>query len=1050
MNRCSPRYRCPSFSWLYAALLLVCLGTAGAGAQSADSAGLEVDVRDPSGALVPEANLLLINHATHVTRAGKSDKLGRYRFTDIPIGDYTLTVTKDGFADLVESGISLSVAQSATLAVKLKVGNNNQQVDVDSTLPVVDTNRTTTGQTISTLEIENLPSNGRNFVDFALTVPGVTPQATGGQGSGLSVNGQRGRSNNIMIDGVENNGDLNGTVRQTLSQDAIAQFQVMTNLFLPEYGNAGGGLINVVTKTGTSQYHGDLFYFARNAALNAHPYCFVANCPAPVFVQNDLGATLGGPVYKDKTVFFASLEYFGLNTNQADQITPATVAGVNQILALRPLVNGGVRSISTSNSIPQSTTQTVASLRVDHTFSAKDTFTLRALYGHYDHNNPTLDSSDGVFSDVSNYGHDTLQAYNFTGIYTHVFTANLLDELHLQVSPQHLVQVPNDPTGPALYFLNGLELGRNTDFPTLLNENHYEASDSLSWAKGNHLFKFGTDIDSIRANTSFPTDFAGVFNFTCVYASSPLPGFPVAPSGATTCVDSLENGVPYQYIQGFGQPKIFLPDWLLSWYAEDSWKILPRLTLNYGVRYDLDLQPQGYNNDASNPIEAPLPKGIPRDYNNVGPRVALAWGVDKSSKTVVRAGYGIFYDKIFLLVARNTLLARNVLNENTVAAATAQFASGPFPQSTTYPTGTTVTSPTINGITSTLPIPYAQQASVYVDRALSRDWSLELGYVYVSGSQELKSSNVNLGPPVILVPGANGNTAAVCGGCTPTFQQTGRPYFSTGNVLNPNFTAIQEVGSWGHSRYNAFQGSIIHAATHNVSLRSSWVWSKEIDDASDFTQAQQADNPYNPHAEKGLGNEDQRNRFVGSAVYTVPYGRRLDGPNSALRWVFGDWVGSTIATVFSGSPRNITVGTDENNDGNAGPDRPYIYGLNGLQGGTIVRRNAFRGPRQQNFAVRLQKRIVFPHSMRLEFSVEAFNTLNHANFNGVNTIWGTAATPANPDGFTTPLVWGKVYHASATQASAPTNTFGAFNNTNSTSTTTPGQREIQLGTKFFF
>jgi hypothetical protein len=1030
------------------ALLLACFTTLSLRAQSADTAGLEVDIHDPSGALVPGASLSLINHATQVTRDGNSDQQGRYRFADIPIGDYTLTVNKDGFNDLVESGISLAVGQSATLSVALKVLNNNQRIDVIATIPMVDTNRTTTGETIPTMEIENLPSNGRNFTDFALTVPGVTPQATGGQGSGLSINGQRGRSNNIMIDGVENNGDLNGTVRQTLSQDAIAQFQVMTNQFLPEYGNAGGGLINVVTKTGTEQYHGDLFYFARNAVLNAHPYCFVANCPAPIFVQNDMGATLGGPIYKNKTVFFASVEYFGLNTNQIDQITPSTAADVNTILALRPLVFGGVKSISTSNSIPQSTTQTVASLRIDHTFNPKDTFTLRALYGHFDHNNPTLDSSDGVFSDVSNYGFDTLQAYNFTGIYTHIFTPNLLNELHIQASPQHMIQVPNDPTGPSLFFLSGLQIGRNTDFPTLLNENHFEGSDSLSWSKGNHVFKVGTDIDSIRANTSFPTDFAGIFNFTCVYASNPAPGFPVAPAGAETCVDSLESGTPYQYIQGFGQPKIFLPDWLLSGYAQDSWKILPRLSVNYGMRYDVDLQPQGYNNDTSNPIEAPLPKGIPRDYKNFSPRVGLAWGVDRDSKTVVRAGYGIFYDKIFLLVARNSLLARNVLNENTVAAATAQFLTGPFPQSTTYPSGTTVVAPTINSITKTLPMPYAEQASLYIDRALSKDWSIELGYLYVSGAKELKSANVNLGPPVILVPGPGGNTATECGGCPPTFQQTGRPYYSSTDLLNSNFTAIQEVGSWGHSRYNAFQGSIVHNATQNISLRSSWVWSKEIDDASDFTQAQQPDNAYDPHAERALGDEDQRNRFVGAAVYTVPYFR--DAHNKAIRWILSDWVGSTIASVFSGSPQNITVGSDEDNDGNPDSDRPYIDGLDGLQGGSIVKRNAFRGPRQQNVSIRLQKRVMFHDSMSLEFSVEAFNTFNHTNFDSVNTVWGTAALPNNPDGFATPLVWGKVYHANASLATAPTNTFGAFNNTSSTSTTLPGQREVQLGSKFFF
>ncbi len=1033
---CRPFYRVSSFNIAAAvtaanrlrllscmrscALALVCLTALSLHAQSADSAGLEVDVRDPSGALVADASLILINHATGVTREGKSDKQGRYRFTDVPVGDYTLTIKREGFDDLVESGITLTVGQSATLPVNLKIFNN-QQVEVIDTTPLLDTSRTTNGQTISTMEIENLPSNGRNFADFALTVPGVTPQATSGQGSGLSVNGQRGRSNSVLIDGVENNGDLNGTIRQTLPLDAVSQFQVMTSQFLPEYGNAGGGIINLVTKTGTPDYHGDIFYFVRNAALNAHPFCISAtNCPVPIYNQNDLGGSLGGPVpFDKKTVFFGAVEYIGLNTNTTDILSPTVAADINTILALRPLVGGGVTSISTGNSIPQSNTQTVASLRLDRSFTQKDNVTLRLLYAQYNHNNPTLDRGDGDYSDPSNYGYDHLQAYNATLIYNHVFTPNLLNEMHLLAAPQHLVQVPNTPNGPTLYFATGLEIGRNLDFPTILNENHFEGTDSLSWSKGKHLFKVGTDIDAIRANTSFPTDFGGVFNFSCVFSTNPGllgPNYPVAPAGSTTCADSFESGTPYQYIQGFGTPKIFLPDWLLAGYIQDSWKVLPRVTLNYGLRYDLDLQPQGYNGDLTNPIQAPLPKGIPRDYNNFGPRVALAWSVDKAGKTVVRAGYGIFYDKIFLLVARNTLLARGTVNENTVAAATAQFLTGPFPQSTSYPTGASVPTPTINAIAGSLPIPYAGQASLYIDHQLAKNWVLELAYINVDGVKQLKSANVNLAPPVILTAS---NATALCN-CTPTFQQLGRPYFGTAGTtsyLNPSYTAIQQVGSYGHSRYNAFQGSIIHNATRDLVLRTSWIWSKEIDDASDFTQAQQADNPYNPHAERGLGNEDQRNRWTGAAVWKFPYFIKPGSHNSTLRWIGGNWTGSLIGSIYSGSPENIVVGSDVNDDGNASPDRPYITGLNGVSGGSIVRRNAYRGPRQQNVSLRLQKRIPFTGRYSLQFSAEAFNAFNHVNYSGVDTIWGTGATPGSG--------------------------FGSF-------TSAGSMRAIQLGVRFFY
>src|SRR5665213_2473880 len=1002
-------------------------------AQSSDTAGLEVDIHDTSGALVTGAKLSLINHATHISRTGVSNVEGRYRFADVPIGDYTLTITKQGFNDLVESGISLSVAQSASLPLTLQVSGSQQSVEVTGEVPIVDLNRTTTGQTISTQEIENLPSNGRNFTDFALTVPGITPQATSGQGSGLSVNGQRSRSNNIMIDGVENNGQLNGTVRQTLSQDAIAQFQVMTNQFLPEYGNAGGGLINVVTKTGTNNLHGDLFYFERNQALNATPY-FVAK---PIFVQNDFGATLGGPIRRDKTFFFASGEYLGLNTNVSNNLSYAN--DIDTILRLRPIVGGDVTSVNGSPTTNQATAQTIASLRVDHTIDPANTLTFRFLYGHYIHANPTLDASS-VNSDISNYGFDRLQDFSYLGEYTHIFTSNLLNEFHFQYSPQFLIQVPNDPIGPAISITGVAVLGRNINFPTLLDESHYEVIDALSWSRGNHLLKFGADENLIRAHTSFPTDFAGIFSFDCLYApaGTTLPArFPGPAAGATTCGNNFEQGKPAQFTQGFGTPDIRLPDWLIAFYAEDSWKLTPRVTVNYGIRYDLDLQPQGYNNDLTNPIQAPLPKGIPRDVNNFSPRVAVAWGLDKSGKTVLRAGFGVFYDKIFLLVARNTLLARSTLTLSAAASPT-QFLTGPYPQSTNYPTGTNVAQPTTNAIPPTLPIPSAEQADLYVDQALSKDWSLEVGYVYVDGLHQLKASNVNLGPPTILTAA---NTS-ICS-CTPNFQQLGRPYYGNADRLNHAFNNIQEVGSWGHSRYDAMQASVVRRTSNNLTLRASWTWSKELDDASDFTQAQQPDNPYNPHAERSLGNEDQRNRFAGSAVYSFPYLLHSGSHHSVARWVFGDWVGSSIVSAFSGTPRTITVGRDVNLDGNSSPDRPYIDGLNGTNGGYIVKRNDFRGPRQQNVSIRLQKRLNFGEQRQLEFSAEAFNTFNHANFSGVYSIWGTGQLPTGQLAANPPIIWGVPAGHTAAGTVETTSTFGAF-------TTANDPREVQLGIKLFF
>jgi outer membrane receptor protein involved in Fe transport len=999
-------------------------------AQSADSAGLEVYVHDPSGAALVGAKVHVEQQETHITRDGITGKNGEYRFTDIPAGTYVLTTQNPGFSEVVESGITLTVGQAATLNVDMKVANASEEVHVDAETLVVDTNRSTIGQTISSVEIDNLPSNGRNFIDFALTVPGVTSQASSGQGSGLSFNGQRSRSNNIMVDGVENNGQLNGTVRQTLSLDAIAQFQVMTAQFLPEYGNSGGGMVNLITKSGTSTYRGDAYYFARNTVLDAVPYCFGANpCNRGSLVQNDYGATFGGPVpgklFHGKTFFFASTEYLGINQFENSSITAANALSIDATLngTAHPFTGSPITSVTLGN-VPDVTAQTLASFRLDHTLGPKDNLMFRFLYAHYIEANPTIDSNDGALSDFSNYGFDRLQAFSFMGYETHVFSPTLLNEFHFQYSPQYLTQYPNS-YGPSAYISGVAQIGQNVGFPSVLNESHYEWIEALSKSKGTHLFKAGADILLVRDYNYYPNEAGGLFDF-----------------GA---LSDFTNGTPYAFTQEFSDNNtLHAPDVITGYYIEDQWKVKPRLSFNYGVRYDLDYQPQGYNLNANDPFQAPLPKGIPRDYNNISPRFGFAYSLNKKSSTVVRGGWGMFYDKIFLIVARDALLTRFTMTESTtsnllaggapssVAQLNAQYAAGPFTNISVYPTttpgGYTPPKPSIYAVGNKMPIPYAMQADLFVDQSLSSNWSIELGYLNTAGVHQLKAANINLPPPVILTA-----SNAVSG--TPNFQQLGRPYYSAVRI-NPAYHDITEYSSTGHSVANSFTGAVIHRASRDLTLRSSWTWSKEIDDATDFTSGGEPSNPYYPHGERSLGTQDQRNRFVFSAVYNFPYTIR-PGHNSALRWSFGGWRASSSSTVASGTPQNITIGSDSNGDGQD-TDRPYTQGLNGLQGGYIIRRNAFRGARSQNVNVRVQKEFPFTSVYRLIISVESFNTFNHANFNSPYLIWGTTADPI---GYTslTGVPWGIPANTRGTN----TSTFGVFDGAGAA-------RDLQLGIRLFF
>ncbi|HEY0265027.1 MAG TPA: carboxypeptidase regulatory-like domain-containing protein [Granulicella sp.] len=924
--------------------------------QSAVNSDLEVFVNDPSGATVQSAELTLRQSDTGTVRHAQTDASGHYHFTALPIGQYELDIQKSGFNEEERTGLKLQVGQVATLNIKMALASDQQKVVVTADAPIVDVARTTSGAVVDQAQIDNLPINGRDFLNFAPTVAGVTAQQTSGQGSGLSFNGQRGRSNNIMLDGVENNGQLNGDVRSTISQDAVQEFQVVTNLFPAEYGNAGGGLVNIVSKSGTNKFHGDMFYFARDASMDARNY--FTRTAKPTFSRKNPGMTLGGPIYKNKTFFFGSVEYTGARQYGQTTISDANVAAVNAYLASHPIPGSQVTSIS-NGSFPVTDTQTLASFRVDHNFSEKDTVTFRYLYGLADESNSGGIAIGGL-SDVSGGGGEHEKDNAFLGSYTHIFNPSMLNELRFQFAQQHLNQYANDPVGPRVSISGVATWGRSVDFPVLLNENHYQWHDALSKSLGKHFLKFGGDVDYISADTSFPVSFAGSFSFGSL--------------------SSFLSGTPSTFSQGFGDPTIHLPDTLISIWGQDEWKPTPRFTLDYGLRWDYDMQPQGFHRDPNNPIEAPLATGMPREAHNVGPRVSFAYSLDSESKTVIRGGYGLYYDKLFLLAARNTLLARQSISL-TGAAAKAQFAIGPFPESNQYPSGLTVTRPSINLVDPDLVLPYDHQVSLTIDRQLAANWHLEVGYVYVHGSRMIKSANTNLLAPTV-------NTTST------SAQVRGREVYSSARI-NSAFNNIQSLGSWGSSMYNALNVTLEHRFAHGFSLRANYIFSKAQDDASDFTQAMQPDNPYKPAAEWSLSDEDQRNRFTATGVWALPY-LRHPGQNSVARWVLGDWVASTLVSLHGFTPYNITVGSDVNSDTNS-TDRPIVNAAGCVPSASapcaVLGRNSGIGPRLATVDFRLAKRVPIHDSISAEILAEGFNIFNKVNFDDVNTTWGTGANP---------------------------------------------------------
>jgi hypothetical protein len=972
----------PAAAGIVFLLALLCLVVPPAHAQNAAGGDFQGTVRDATGGVLPGATLVLTNVETGVERTSVTNEVGRYRIPAVPAGSYRLAVSLDGFATVQRSGLSLEVGQVLTVDIALPTAGVSQEVTVTADAPIVERGRTQTGAVVSRTEIENLPSNGRDFLSFSTVVAGVTGQQMSGQGSGISFNGQRSRSNNISLDGVDANGALNGNTRQTISQEAVREFQVVTSQFAPEFGRAAGGLVNIVSRSGTNNFRGNAFVYIRDESMDARN-AFVTS-GKPEFQRQNYGGTFGGPLKRNRTFFFGAFERMQRDESGVITVSDASVAAINAILAARPIPNSPVTAIA-NGVYPITRRDSLASLKLDHTLNANHTLGLRYTYGKSVEENAGGVGIGGLVTESGGGGMDGTDQ-SFLASWTHIMSSSLLGEARLQVAPRALTQYANDAVGPRVVISGVATWGRNTNFPVILDETTTQGSYTLSWQRGSHFFKAGGDITHIAATSSFPVSFAGSFTFASL--------------------TTFAAGTPSTFAQGFGNPVIDLPDTLYAAFVQDSWTVNDRLTLVYGLRYDYDAQPQGIPRDRSNPLEAPLDDGIHRDGNNLSPRAGFTWDPVGGGRTQIRGGYGRFYDKVFLLVARNALLARQSISLSG-ANATAQFARGAFPESNQLPSGFSLTRPSINRSDPDMEIPSVDQVSLGVERQIGTNWAAGVNLVRNWGSALLVSDNTNLGAPTVLTA-AN---AASLGVSNPNAQQLGRPYYGSTNRLDPLFNNIQVVSSSGWSSYYGAQFTLQKRLSDGYSLRMNYILSESKDDGSDFTQAEQPNDPYNRRAERSYSAEHQRHRVTLTGVWELPYGRdeKADG-NPVMRAVLGGWTLSSTFTYRSGTAENPGVGSDVNADGNSSTDRPIVNG-------TMTERNSYEGPDYASVNLRLSKRFRFDSRRALLLQFEAFNLFNRTNFGGLNMTWGTTADPRD--------------------------TFGTYTSANA-------PRQLQLGAKFEF
>jgi len=940
-------------------------------------------VKDASGAVVVGAKVTLKNSQTNVARTTTSGKDGDYLFNSVPIGTYEVTVEREGFDKYVRKGITLELNHNALLDVALRIGKTSQVIEVTGDVSQVDTVSATLGNVETQRLIVDLPLVERDAFQLGLLQAGVfPPDEDDGSLNPFSVSGQRSESLSFLVNGADNNDFLGNNAVVDPNPDALGEFKILTNNYEAEYGRTSGGIVNQVIKSGTNGFHGDVFEFFRNDALNARNYFLPAVTP---FKRNTFGGTLGGPIRKDKTFFF--LSYQGVlrhegevaptlqvlspaeRTGDFSELLPATqlidpVSGnpyFNNQVPLNPVVANYIAKYLPLPNLPnnnfvsspiQVDKEHQGIARVDHHISQSDTiygsyiiddlnqnFPFQILNGASSGGNVPLGSGFNTFVRTQLGSISWLHNFSPTVINEFIFAANRSATLqavpHDTTSPSALGFTnvnSDDPAGtaPPVLLTTSFNLGPNPQGPTKLHDVTFHWQDTVIVTRGRHNMKFGADIRRVRNNFDFDFDNNGVFDFGNDenYTGNPLADFV---GGFFDSYAQFSRAV-------YG---IRTTDW--HFFGQDSWKILPRLTLNYGMRYEYDTPLEDPHNEvigffpgqqstvfpgAPPGVLYPGDPGTPNrgltypDRNNFAPRFGFAWDVLGNAKLVMRGGAGIFYD------LEDGALNLQFGGEAPFGQVTQIFPSDysgvttdaiadpftPFGLPNPYPTGGKVGStfgvPAIQFAYVVDPhfrTPYSENVNYGFQYQVTQDTMIEADYVGSFSRKAVATTDVNA--PVISVMEAQNNLGFINADCA-------RPLAGCGNPLDPNASptgALQLFTdlSSGTSESNQFQLTVDKRFSHGFNIRGAYTLAHTIDDQSGFRYNSSVyTDPFDHAFDRASANFDVRHRLVISGIWKLPLDRAFRNGNSLLRKVAAGWEMSGIAAFQTGTP--FTIFSDSN------------------------------------------------------------------------------------------------------------------------------------------
>ena len=1031
-----------------------------ASAQTAQVTGI---ITDANSAVIAGAQLTLTNVDTSVARKAVTNSDGYYSIPFVPPGNYQLNVLADGFKPVTRNNLSINVDQASRNDFTLEIGAINESVNITGVGPPLERENSSIGHVIENKSIVTLPLNGRNYSQLALLMPGATPDQLPRAADGFNVNGNRALQNKFLVDGLDNNNyimgvDTGSTQVIRPSVDAIQEFKVESANYSAQYGQAAGGIISVALKSGTNSFHGSAFEFLRNDTLDAND--FFANRAGLERGQlrfNQFGGTLGGPVWRNRTFFFASFQGTrNLNSNTSvvtvptpeqargnfggvNIYDPANVVGGNRqqfannvipegridpvgrkIAALYPAPNQPGLVNNYAALVPQSDDANQYDFRGDHNFSDRDK--LFARFNKVDRNFLRA----GICPPPGNCGVQltlpqslTNDAWSDAAGYTHIFSSNAVNEVRLGFSNnKNFLQSPAerplfDEFGikgvPQFDSLTGLPfftltsysaLGDRLQTPNPKEAEVFQINDNFSYFRGHHTMNFGGEYWRLSTFAGAANGARGSFDFNGQFTSR-TPG-----QGAGNAVADLLLGLTSSASLTTQQVATFLVDYY-GGYFNDSWRISPKLTINLGLRYELQTRQREEDNRQSffdytpgSPTYGtlvPAHDGGHRaetfsnlDRNNFAPRIGLAWQLNQ--KTVLRWGFGIFYGGVgnyvinFSGAANPPYAIRTLINSPTTAANTGLKLSDGFPADALNPAR--VVNPAVYGQPQDFPQTEIYQGNIDVQRELSGGVVLSLAYV---GSGDVKlRGQMDINAPR---PGAGA-------------AQPRRPF--------PAFGSINTLSSFAHGSYHSLQTKLERRFSKGFSLLSAYTWSHAIDNSTDGEELPNPSvipqNQFNTNAEKASSSFDIKHRLVTSFVYDLPFGR-ADGWLGGSRLAQAVFSGFQIGGIFvaqtgqpvnpdvAGNPANTTnpVRPNRFRDGNLARgernvDRwfdpsafavpaAFTYGNSG--------RNVLRAPGLVNLDFLVARNFRLSETTRLELRGEFFNLTNTAHFGRPNATIGS-------------------------------------------------------------